>query len=82
MPETRTLPLAVDMPENDRRQDYIRAVYVRQPDGSVAVEPLGRQDSSMLRNFCQAELLILRPPFAKPAKAGELVSVIDIPSSL
>ena len=44
MPETRTLPLAVDMPENDRRQDYIRAVCVRQPDGSVAVEPLGRQD--------------------------------------
>ena len=36
----------------------------------------------MLRNFCHAELLILRPPFATPAKAGELVSVMDIPSSL
>lgn len=82
LPETRTLPLAVDMPENDRRQDYIRAVYTRQPDGGVAVHPLGKQDSSMLRNFCEAELLILRPPFAKPAKAGELVSVIDIAASL
>ena len=82
MQETRTLPLAVDMPENDRRQDYIRAVYTRRPDGSLAVHPLGKQDSSMLRNFCQAELLILRPPFAKPAKAGDMVSVMDIAASL
>ena len=81
-PETNYVPLAVDMPENDRRQDYIRAVYIRQPNGEVAVQPLGKQDSSMLRNFCRAELLIIRPPFAKPAKAGELVSVMDMPSSL
>jgi molybdopterin biosynthesis enzyme len=36
----------------------------------------------MLRNFCHADALILRPPFAKPAKKGESVPVIEIDTRL
>jgi len=82
LPETRLMPLAIDMPENDRRQDYIRAQYVHNSHGQLCVKPFGRQDSSMLRNFCHAELLILRPPYAKAVLAGENVPVMDIPASL
>jgi len=82
LPETRLMPLAEDMPENDRRQDYIRAQYVRNSHGQFCAKPFGKQDSSMLRNFCHAELLIVRPPYAKAALAGENVPVMDIPARL
>ena len=82
LPETRLMPLAEDMPENDRRQDYIRAQYVYNSHGQLCVKPFGKQDSSLLRNFCHAELLIVRPPHAKAALAGANVRVMDIPTSL
>ena len=82
LPKTRLMPLAEDMPKNDRRQDFIRAQYVRNSHGQLCVKPFGKQDSSMLRNFCHAELLIIRPPHAKAALAGENVPVMDIPASL
>jgi len=82
LPETRLMPLAEDIPENDRRQDYIRAQYVTNSHSTLCVKPFGKQDSSMLRNFCHAELLIVRPPHAKAALAGENVPVMDIPASL
>lgn len=81
-PEIHTLPLDRELPENDRRQDYIRAVYKTDENGTIRVKPLGKQDSSMLRNFCLADALILRPPFAKAAQGGESVPVIDIDASL
>jgi molybdopterin molybdotransferase len=81
-PDIHTLRLDADLPENDRRQDYIRAVYTKDQDGSVSVKPLGKQDSSMLRNFCHADALILRPPFAKAAQKGETVPVIEIDTRL
>ena len=81
-PDIHTLRLDADLPENDRRQDYIRAVYTKNQDGRVSVKPLGKQDSSMLRNFCHADALILRPPFAKAAQQGEAVPVIEIDTRL
>jgi molybdopterin molybdotransferase len=81
-PVIQTLPLDSDLPKNDRRQDYIRAVYSKDQNGNVSVKPLGKQDSSMLRNFCHADALILRPPFAKPAQKGESVPVIEIDTRL
>ena len=81
-PDIHTLHLDADLPENDRRQDYIRAVYTKDQDGRVSVKPLGKQDSSMLRNFCHADALILRPPFAKAAQQGEAVPVIEIDTRL
>ncbi|MDI9313973.1 MAG: molybdopterin molybdotransferase MoeA [Hydrotalea sp.] len=51
-----TMPLAVAMPANGARQDYMRAKIV---DGRVA--PLATQDSSMLKFLYDSHGLIIRP---------------------
>src|SRR3954469_19412384 len=37
--------LAVDVKQNDQRQDYVRSLATRQPDGSLTIEPHTTQDS-------------------------------------
>ncbi len=81
------MTLAVDMPENDQRQDYIRAEIIyetqdRDQQLIAKVRPFDRQDSSMLRNFSRADILIIRPPFAPPLSAGQSVAVLPIPAGL
>ncbi|MBO0347305.1 molybdopterin molybdotransferase MoeA [Roseibium sp. CAU 1637] len=68
--------LTADLPENDRRQDYVRATLDRQSDGSLQVAPFAKQDSSMLALLAQSGALIIRPPHASAAKAGETVPVL------
>jgi molybdopterin molybdotransferase len=68
--------LAQDMRENDGRRDYVRATLVVAPDGSRIVTPFARQDSSMQRTFREAQALIVRPPHAPRAAAGDLVPII------
>lgn len=70
--------LGVDMPENDLRQDYVRARLERDPSGLPRVIPFGKQDSSMLRLLTESDALLLRAPFAPPAKAGESVRIIRL----
>ncbi len=74
--DMREAALAVAMPENDNRQDYVRARLTRQDDGSLVVEPFARQDSSMLMTLAEAHCLLIRPPFAPAAPAGTLVPVL------
>lgn len=76
-PETATLAAAV--PANDRREDYIRARLTRDPEGSLRVEAFPRQDSSMLAVFTAADALIIRPPHAPAAEAGETVPILRLP---
>lgn len=80
--ETQKAVLACDLPENDRRQDYIRSIWVKTAKGTNEVAPLGRQDSSMLRSFSDADILIIRPPLAAPCKAGDIVSILPLPYGL
>lgn len=61
---------AHDLDANDRRQDYLRARFASDPNGTRQVEAFKRQDSAMLATFTQAEALIERPPHASPAPAG------------
>lgn len=68
-------PAATDLPENDRRQDFLRARYVFDDRGRRLVKPFSRQDSSMLSRLARADCLIIRPPHAPPVKAGEMVPV-------
>jgi molybdopterin molybdotransferase len=72
------MPLAAPLLENDRREDYLRAVVERGPDGESRVRPFGKQDSSMLSRLARADALVVRPPHAKPAEAGDLVRVIHL----
>ena len=72
------LPLAVDLGENDQRQDYIRAV-IKTEDGTQMVLPASRQDSSMMSVLATANALIIRPPFDPPKTVGERVWVMPLP---
>ncbi|AZO77168.1 MULTISPECIES: gephyrin-like molybdotransferase Glp [unclassified Bosea (in: a-proteobacteria)] len=69
--------LAIDLPANDERQDYLRATF-ETADGERRVRPFAKQDSSMLANLSRAEALVIRPVFAKAAKAGDSCRVIRL----
>lgn len=68
------LPLAVDLPANDDRQDYVRA---RLDNGRIA--PLPVQDSAMMHALAGADGLLVRPPFDPPQTAGTKMPIILFP---
>ena len=71
-----TARLAMDIAANDRRQDYLRAKLTHDGSGMPVAEPFPRQDSSMLRTLTEADGLIVRPPHAPAAGAGDMVDVL------
>jgi len=75
---TMHVRLAARLPENDRRQDYLRATLLREPDGGLRVTAFDRQDSSMMVPLSRADCLIVRAPFAPAAAAGDTVEVIPL----
>ena len=68
--------LAVDAPANGQRQDYMRASLSFGTDGIPVATPVANQDSSLVKTMARAEGLIVRPPHAEPAKAGDPCRVI------
>ncbi len=77
VPEEAAL-LGRDLPANDRRQDYLRATLAPDESGHSVATPFGRQDSSMLSRLARADCLVIRPPEAAVAKAGDTVRIIRI----
>jgi molybdopterin molybdotransferase len=71
-----TAKLGVPMRENDKRQDYVRADVVEDADGTRTATPFPVQDSSMLSVLARSGGLIIRPPHAPAANAGESVDVL------
>ena len=67
--------LAAGLKQNDTRQDYIRA-RIELRGGERFAEPFSVQDSSMLSSLARADGLIVRPPNAPAAGAGETVSIL------
>jgi molybdopterin molybdotransferase len=63
--------LATDLDENDQRQDYLRARFTEAAGKPARLEVFTRQDSSMLATLQEADALVIRPPHAPPAKAGD-----------
>ncbi|MBX6424842.1 MAG: molybdopterin molybdotransferase MoeA [Variibacter sp.] len=78
-PRTETAILGCDLPANDERQDYMRSTLVVGPDGKRVATPLSIQDSSMMSALAQADCLVVRPPHAPAAKAGEPCTIIPLP---
>jgi len=68
--------LASPMPENDRREDYVRAQLSTDETGRLVAKPYPRQDSGMGLVLARADGLIRRAPFAPPARDGDEVDVI------
>ncbi len=68
--------LGADMKLNDSREDYVRATVTRAPDGSFIATPFPKQDSGIISTLAQSDALIVRPPQAPAAKAGDAVSIL------
>jgi molybdopterin molybdotransferase len=75
-----TALLSTPLGANDRRQDYLRAALKRRKDGALLAAPFAKQDSSMLATLAHADCLVVRPPNAPPAKAGERVEIVPFPT--
>jgi molybdopterin molybdotransferase len=73
-----TARLGGDLPANGERQEYLRATLARNPDGDLIATPFELQDSSMQRLFAAADCLVVRPPRAAPAHAGERVTIVAL----
>jgi len=73
-----TALLGRDLGENDRRQDYMRATLDGDGDGAPVATPFDTQDSAMMVGLARADCLVVRPPHAPPAKAGERVEIIRL----
>lgn len=76
MPPVHQAVLQAGVPENGPRQHYMRAVYEISASGQLEVMSLEDQDSSLQALFAKATALIVRPPHAPPAEAGERVGII------
>ncbi len=75
-PQPEPAILSMALPENDHRQDYLRAKIEREPDGRLKATALDRQDSSMLAYLSGADGLLIRAPHAPAAKAGDPCQVL------
>ena len=73
--DIRSARLAAPMRENDHRQDFVRAEVTGAAHDLSAVA-FSMQDSSMLTTLANANGLIIRPPNARAAVAGEHVQVL------
>ncbi|RDD62122.1 gephyrin-like molybdotransferase Glp [Ferruginivarius sediminum] len=76
VPESARAVLGCDLPANDRRQDYLRARLETDGNGKQVATPFNKQDSSMLTRMARADCLVVRPPEAPPAKAGDAVEIV------
>lgn len=67
--------LGCDLAENDERADYLRAMLQDGANGPVAT-PFPVQDSSMMAPLAKSGCLVIRAPFAPPAKAGSACEIL------
>ena len=67
-----------NLPQNDQRQDYIRAALVRDTAGRLVATAFPVQDSSMLSLLARAGALILRRPHASAVAAGDAVEILQL----
>jgi molybdopterin molybdotransferase len=77
-----TARLAVPLAANDRRQDYLRATLARASDSELEAKPFEKQDSSMMSLLARSDCLVVRPPLAPAARAGERVTIIPLGGGL
>ena len=56
----------------------MRATLDVDGDGALVATPFDAQDSAMMAGLARADCLVVRPPHAPPAKAGERVEIIRL----
>lgn len=77
-PTSEEARLGRDLAANDEREEYMRATLALAPDGALIATPFANQDSSLLTPLARADVLVIRPPFAPAATAGETCRIIRI----
>lgn len=78
-PPLEAAQLGTALPENDQRQDYLRARLELRSDGLPIATAVSKQDSSLLGNLSAAQALIVRAPFAAAAAAGSPCFILKLP---
>jgi molybdopterin molybdotransferase len=66
------------LPENDARAEYLRATLSRNSNGELVATPFPQQDSSLMATLSRAECLVIRPPHAPAANAGERCDIVKL----
>ncbi len=74
-PVLTPVTLGAVLRENDKRQDYLRAT-LEIIDATWTATPLNRQDSSMLSALSRSHCLLVRPPHAPAAQAGDTCQAV------
>jgi molybdopterin molybdotransferase len=69
--------LGSDLPANDERADYLRAILQVGPNGPL-VTPLPAQDSSLMAPLAKADCLLIREPHAPAAPAGSACVILKL----
>jgi len=69
--------LGSDLPANDERADYLRAILQAGPNGPQ-VTPLPAQDSSLMAPLAKADCLLIREPHAPAAPAGSECVILKL----
>jgi molybdopterin molybdotransferase len=75
---TESALLGHDLEANGQRQEYMRATLTRNADGNLVAIPNAAQDSALMAQFAAADCLVVRPPEAPAAAAGERVAIIPL----
>ncbi|MGA2493755.1 MAG: gephyrin-like molybdotransferase Glp [Roseiarcus sp.] len=70
--------LALALPANGPRKDYMRATLVRDAGGLDLARPIANQDASLVQAFARADALLVREPNARGAAAGEMCRIIRL----
>ena len=70
--------LAHDLPANGPRRHYMRATLASGGSGLPRATALSSQDSAHMSALVAADALIVRPPNAPAARAGETVAVLTL----
>lgn len=76
---TEAAVLGRDIPANDGREDYLRALLEEREDGVLVATPVDKQDSSLLANLAAARALVIRSPFAPRVTAGSPCVILRLP---
>ena len=69
--------LGGNLPANDERADYLRAVLTPGADGPIAT-PLPAQDSSLMAPLAKASCLLIREPNAPAASSGSPCVILKL----
>src|SRR5262249_16570481 len=81
-PRPDSATLGVNLLANDERAEYMRATLVSSLDKGLIATPFPTQDSSMMALLAKADCLVIREPYAPPAKAGDCCSILKLKPSL